>query len=218
MSPEQLKAALQRKYGPLPLWGWGAIALGALLLWRWRQAAKGTVASNPSVSGDWGYSDSDYGSDSGFSGSAGGSAGSDPYPNDQGSDVAPVAGRTGGGMGCPAGYRWSTVQRRCLKIVNSTPNPIPSNPRNDTTPQTGGYGCPSGYTWDTALKKCVPLPTTVSGKTTQTNQETSPVAIAASVPDRTTLYGDRNYSYPVATTAPKTTVTTTSVWGDRSRY
>jgi hypothetical protein len=91
MKMKGIKAALTRKFGPLPAWAWLAIAGGAYYLWRRRQGA--TTGGSGSTQGDpgsAGVGDTPAGTPGG-SGDSGGGGGSQDQP------PVPAGGFGGGG-------------------------------------------------------------------------------------------------------------------------
>lgn len=113
---------LTKKFGPLPLWGWAAVALVGLYLWRRQQSA--ASASQQAASSSQGTPST--------------------YPTDVGAPAYYGYGGSGGGTPPAGTYSYQPPGTSSTGTTGGATSPPPGVPTTSPTPGSGG-GVAAGY-------------------------------------------------------------------------
>lgn len=127
-----IEATLSKKYGPLPLWGWGALALGAYFVY------KNVYAPNQAANSGQTQAPADVGQPS-FADTGGVSGGGGGFDSGGG---APATGNLPADTGATTDQTAPTVNitEPTINIKNVIPRPKRRHHRPPVGQHTGGHG------------------------------------------------------------------------------
>lgn len=160
-----LKEAITKKYGPLPLWGWGVVGIGGFVVWRAMSGGDGEQTLVPYPSGALG----NIGSGGSGGGGGGGGGGSTPPPSTDPPDTTPPPDTGGGTPQLPNWLDWfrdwfgqlPPLPQPGTPGTPGTGTPIPGSPGGQT-PTTGGGGTTTPDWWGVFIPGAPSNPTSAA--------------------------------------------------------